>query len=423
MPGPLHGLTVLDLTRVLAGPWAVQSFGDLGAEVIKIERPHVGDDSRHWGPPFLKDADGRETGESAYYIGTNRNKRSVALDMSKPAGQELVRKLAERADIVIENYKVGDLARYGLDYASLAKINPRLIYCSITGYGQDGPYAARPGYDYLFQGVGGIMSVTGEADDQPGGGPQRVGVPLVDVFTAMYAAVSVLAAVHHRDKTGEGQHIDLALFDCVIALGTGQILNHLSTDRVPRRTGNDSPYIAPYAVLPCKDGQVILASANQAMFESMCRAIDRPEMARDPRFLNNAGRMAHRDELYAELGKVFRTRTGAEWEDIMVAANVACGPINTYEQVVDHPQAKHRGAIVKLPHALGVDVPSVASPMRFSKTPVEYRNAPPLLGEHTREVLCETLGLDGTAIERLKVQGVIACAEIPQVKNRGQNHV
>lgn len=419
MPGPLHGLTVLDLTRVLAGPWAVQTLGDLGAEIIKIERSGIGDDSRHWGPPFLKDTDGKETRESAYYLGANRNKRSVVLDIARPAGQELVRKLAEQADIVLENYKVGDLVRYGLDYASLSKINPRLIYCSITGYGQDGPYAPRPGYDYLFQGVGGIMSVTGESDDSPGGGPQRVGVPMVDLFTGMYATVSVLAAVHHRDVSGEGQYIDLALFDSVMALSTGQILNYLSTGRVPKRTGNDSPYIAPYAVLPCKDGQLILASANQAMFESMCRAIGKPEMSRDPRFLDNAGRMTHREALYAEISEALRTRTGAEWEQIMVAANVPCGPINTYEQVVNHPQAKHRGAIVKLPHVLGVEVPSVASPMRFSKTPVEYRNAPPLLGEHTREVLRRTLGLDETAITRLEADGVISCAVVPNRDRTG----
>lgn len=423
MPGPLHGLTVLDLSRVLAGPWCVQNLGDLGADVIKVERPRIGDDSRQWGPPWLKDAQGQDTRDAIYYVAANRNKRSVVIDISTPAGQGLVRDLAAQADILIENYKVGDLARYGLDWATLCKLNPRLIYCSLTAYGQDGPFAARPGYDYLFQGMGGLMSVTGEPDGAPGGGPQRVGVPLVDLFTGMYAALAILAALRHRDAGGGGQHIDLALFDSVIALSSGHIMNHLATGKVPERTGNESPFLTPYAVLPCADGQVILASANQAMFESLCRALGRPDLATDPRFIDNAARMNNREAMYEVLGEIFRTRTGAQWEEIMTAANVACGPINNYAQVLAHPQAQHRQAVTYTAHALGVQVPGVANPMRFSHTPVEYRYAPPLLGEHTREVLSARLGLGTAELDRLEAQGVIASARPPDAAPKEMPHV
>ena len=408
MPGPLSGVTVLDLSRVLAGPWCVQNLGDLGAEVIKVERPGTGDDARHWGPPWLTDADGEPTRDSTYFLSTNRNKRSLAIDISKPEGQALVHRLAADADMLIENYKVGDLARYGLDWDTLSRINPRLIYCSLTAFGQDGPYAARPGYDYLFQGLSGLMSITGEPDDRPGGGPQRVGVPMVDLFTGMYATVAMVAALHRRHATGLGQHIDVSLFDAALGLGSGPLLNYMATGRLPGRTGNASPYIAPYGVLPCSDGQLVLACANQTQFESVCRVMGKPEWAADPRFIDNGSRVTHQEELYGLLSEVFRTRTGVEWEEIMLAANVPCGPINTYAQVLEHPQLQHRGTIVETQHALGVPVRGVASPMRFSESQVEYRHAPPLLGQHTWELLIERLGLSPEEMDRLEAGGVIA---------------
>lgn len=411
MSGPLSGVRVLDLSRVLAGPWCVQNLGDLGADVIKIERPGPGDDSRHWGPPWLADAEGKPTRESAYYLSANRNKRSVAIDMSKSEGQQLIRRLAGRADVCIENFKVGDLARYGLDAASLCKLNPRLVYCSITGFGQDGPYAERPGYDYLFQGLGGLMSVTGERDDLPGGGPQRTGVPIVDLFTGMYATVAILAALHHRDATGDGQRIDISLLDVVLALSSGQLSNFFISGKVPQRLGNVSPNITPYEVFACADGQMIVASANQAQFVTLCRAIDHTEWAADERFSNNEARLKHRDELHALLEAVFRSRTGTEWEDLLFASGVPCGPINDYAQALAHPQAQFHKERIDIPHALGVSAPGIASPMRFSATPVEYRHAPPLLGEHTREVLAEELGLAPEELERLEAARVIACAK------------
>lgn len=409
MSGPLDGVRVLDLSRVLAGPWCMQNLGDLGADVIKIERPGAGDDTRHWGPPWLADAEGKPTRESAYYLSTNRNKRSVAIDMAKPEGQQLIRRLAEHADVCIENFKAGSLSRYGLDSTALCKLNPRLVYCSITGFGQTGPYAERLGYDYLFQGLGGLMSVTGERDDLPGGGPQRMGVPVVDLFTGMYATVSILAALHHRDATGAGQHIDLSLLDVVLALGSGPVSNYLVGGKVPGRLGNASPNIMPYEVFPCADGLMIVVSANQTQFVALCQAIGHPEWAE--RFFSNEARIAHRDELHALLADVFRSRSGTEWEELLFAAGVPCGPINDYAQALAHPQAQYHAARIDMPHALGVRAPGVASPMRFSATPVEYRRAPPLLGEHTREVLVEQLGLTQEELERLEAGCVIASAK------------
>ncbi len=407
MPGPLSDLKVLDLSRVLAGPWSMQNLGDMGADVIKVERPGAGDDSRHWGPPWLAGPDGRPTRESAYYLSTNRNKRSVAIDIAHPEGQALVRALAARADIVIENFKVGALARYGLDWTSLCEVTPRLIYLSITGFGQDGPYADRPGYDYLFQGMGGLMSETGERDDRPGGGPQKIGIPLVDLFTGMYGTVALLGALHHRDRTGEGQHIDVALLDVVLAIASGQISNFLVGGKVPGRLGNASANIVPYEVFPCADGQMIIASANQSQFVAMCAAIGRPELATDPRYADNAARLANHDALFETLSSVFRTRPRAHWEDLLYGAGVPAGPINDFAQALEHPQARHRGARIELPHPLGVNAPGIANPMRFSATPVEYRCAPPLLGQHTREVLAGELALDDARIESLRAAGVI----------------
>ncbi|HEY5636018.1 MAG TPA: CoA transferase [Burkholderiales bacterium] len=409
MPGPLHGIRVLDLSRVLAGPFCVQTLGDLGADAIKVERPGVGDDSRHWGPPWLKDAEGRDTRESAYYLSANRNKRSVAIDVSVPEGQALIRGLAAQADVYIENYKVGGLAKFGLDAASIRALNPRIIACSITGFGQDGPNAERPGYDYLFQGLGGLMSVTGERDDRPGGGPQRVGIPLVDMFTGMYATVAILAALHHRDLTGEGQALDISLFDAVLAISSGQLSHYWCSGVAPRRTGNASYAIAPYGLFPSSDGQMIVASANQSQFTALCKAIGRPEWASDARFRDNAARMQNYEAMHAALSEVFRTRTRLEWEAILLEAGVPAGPINDYGQALAHPQAAHRGSKVELEHPAGVRAPGAASPLRFSATPVEYRRAPPLLGQHTREVLVEQLALSEAEIARLAAAGVIAC--------------
>ena len=406
MPGPLHGVRVLDLSRVLAGPWCVQNLGDLGADVIKVERPGAGDDSRQWGPPFLKDAQGHDSSESAYYLSANRNKRSVAIDVSTPDGQALIRRLAEHSDVFIENYKVGGMAKFGLDAGPIRLHNPRIIYCSITGFGQDGPFAERPGYDYLFQGLGGLMSVTGERDDRPGGGPQRVGVPIVDLFTGMYATIAILAALHHRDLTGDGQTIDVSLFDAVMALSSGQ-LSHYWCGLTPKRTGNASYAIAPYGVYPCADGQMIVASANQSQFVALCKALGKPEWATDPRFINNAARMTNYDALYESLSSVFRSKTRVEWEAILFKAGVPAGPINDYAQAVAHPQAEHRGTRIELEHALGVRAPGVASPMRFSSTPVEYRRAPPVCGQHTREVLSELLAMPDAEIARLEAEKVI----------------
>ena len=410
MPGPLNGLRVLDLSRVLAGPWSTQTFGDLGADIIKVERPGAGDDSRHWGPPWMNDAEGKQTRESAYYLSFNRNKRSVAIDFTRPEGQQLVRDLARRCDIVIENYKVGTLKKYGLDYPSLREVRPELIYLSLTAFGQDGPFADRPGYDYLFQGLGGLMSVTGERDDLPGGGPQKVGVPIVDLFTGMYASIAILAALNHRRDSGHGQHIDLSLFDAVLAMGSGNLSSYFYSNKVPVRMGNSSAAITPYEVFPCSDGQMIIASANQSQFVSLCKAIERPEMATDPRFVSNATRMANHPALFELLSEVFKGNTRRHWEDLLYEAGVPAGPINDYAQAIEHPQAQHHQSRIDLDHPYGVRAPGVASPMRFSETPVEYRLPPPLLGQHTREVLREQLGLADSDLDRLRDAGVIAQA-------------
>lgn len=405
-PGPLHGIRILDLSRVLAAPWCVQNLGDLGADVVKIERPGPGDESRHWGPPWLTGPDGTPTRESAYFLSANRNKRSVAIDLATADGQALVRKLAETADICIENFKVGDLARYGLDYASLAKVNPRLIYCSVTGFGQDGPWASRPGYDYLFQGMGGLMSVTGERDELPGGGPQRFGLPIVDLSTGMYATVSILAALHHRTITGEGQHIDISLFSTVLAMSSGHLSNFMVGGKVPGRTGNASPNITPYGVYPCSDGLFIVASANQTQFIALCKALGHPEWVDDPRFKDNGARMVHQNELHKLFSEILSKQPRAHWEDLFLKVGVPAGGINDYAQAMAHPQAQHLNVRLNLPHATGVDAPGVANPMRFSKSPVSYRRAPPMLGQHTHEVLRET-GLDEAEIARLAQTGTI----------------
>ena len=406
----LSHLTVLDLSRVLAGPWASQMLADLGAEVIKIERPGKdgkgGDDTRHWGPPWLKDDQGRETSEAAYYLCANRNKRSVTVDFTRAEGQTIVRRLAAGADIVIENFKVGGLASYGLDYASLSALNPRLIYCSITGFGQDGPYAARAGYDFLIQGMGGLMSVTGRADGESGAGPQKVGVALTAILTGLHAAVGILAALAHRERTGEGQHIDVALLDVQVACLANQALNYLTSGTPPRRMGNAHPNIVPYQDFPTADGDMILAVGNDAQFARFCAIAGHPEWAVDARFATNAARVNHRAELIPLLRQATVMKTTAAWIEALEAAAVPCGPINDLAGVFADPQVRHRGMRIDLPHPLAGSAPQVANPLRLSATPVEYRNAPPLLGQDTEAVLRE-LGHDDAAIAALRAAGVI----------------
>lgn len=405
--GALDGLRVLDLSRVLAGPWAGQILGDLGAEVIKVERPGRGDDTRAWGPPYLNDGQGAPTSESAYYLSANRNKQSVTIDITRPEGQRLVKELVAESDVLLENFKVGGLKRYGLDYASLAAINPRLIYCSITGFGQDGPYAERPGYDFLIQGLGGLMSITGQPDGEPGGGPVKAGVALTDITTGLYAAIAVLAAVNHRHQSGEGQHIDMALLDVQVATLANQAMNFLTSGTAPGRMGNAHPNIVPYQTFPAADGDIILTIGNDDQFARFCDAAGRPEWASDERYASNAARVANRDTLIPALRQTTVMKTTAEWLRLLEDAGVPGGPVNTIEQVFQDPQVQHRGLRIDLSHPLTQSVPLVGSPLRLSGSPVRYQAAPPLLGEHTAEVLTGLLGLDATQLAQLKADGVI----------------
>lgn len=407
MSGALSHLRVLDLSRVLAGPWCGQNLADLGAEVIKVERPKVGDDTRHWGPPYLRDDEGRDTSEAAYFLAANRNKQSLTLDFTQAEGQRLVRELAAKSDILIENFKVGGLAAYGLDYASLKAINPRLIYCSITGFGQSGPYAKRAGYDFMIQGLGGLMSLTGQPDGGEGGGPVKVGVALTDILTGLYATVAVLAALAHRQKTGEGQHIDMALLDVQVACLANQAMNYLTTGVSPKRLGNAHPNIVPYQAFPTADGDLILTVGNDSQFRKFCEVAGHPKWAMDPRFASNGQRVAHRAELIPLIRQATVFRTTVQWVTVLEAAGVPCGPVNDLQQVFADPQVIARGLRLDLPHPLAGSTPQVASPLRLSASPVEYRQAPPLLGEHTERVLGEVLGLDASQIAALRSQGVI----------------
>ncbi|MCS0502751.1 CaiB/BaiF CoA transferase family protein [Ancylobacter mangrovi] len=399
----LTGIRVLDLSRVLAGPWATQVLGDLGAEVIKIERPGAGDDTRGWGPPWLKDGEGRETGESAYFLAANRNKRSVSVDMAHPDGQALIRRLAQASDVVIENFKVGGLARYGLDHDSLAALNPRLVYCSITGFGQDGPEAGRAGYDFMIQGMSGLMSVTGSPDDEP----QKIGVALVDVLTGLNAAIAILAALQQRHSTGRGQRIDVALFDVAMASLANQALNYLVGGTAPRRLGNAHPNIVPYQAFETGDGHLILAVGNDAQFARFCRLADLGDLATDPRFLTNAGRVAHRAELLPAVAAALKRQTTAEWLAMLDAAGIPAGPINTIAQAFAEPQALARGLALELPHVLGGIAPGVRSPLRLSDSPSGAPLAPPTLGQHTDEVLARILGVPQAERDRLRREGII----------------
>jgi crotonobetainyl-CoA:carnitine CoA-transferase CaiB-like acyl-CoA transferase len=405
--GALSHLRVLDLSRVLAGPWAGQILADLGAEVIKIERPGNGDDTRAWGPPFLKDACGEDTSEAAYYLSANRNKQSVTIDFTQPEGQRLVRALAAKSDIVIENFKVGGLKAYGLDYEALQVENPRLIYCSITGFGQTGPYAKRAGYDFMIQGLGGLMSLTGRAENEDGAGPVKVGVALTDILTGLYSTSAILAALAHRDQGGPGQHIDMALLDVQVACLANQAMNYLTTGVSPRRLGNAHPNIVPYQDFPTADGDFILTVGNDNQFRKFAEVAGHPQWAEDPRFVSNKARVAHRAELIPLIRQATVFKTTAEWVTALERAGVPCGPINDVAEVFADPQVLSRGLQVELPHSLGGTVPQVASPIRLSATPVEYRYAPPLLGEHTLEVLAGVLGLSSSEVNALREAGVL----------------
>ncbi len=407
MSGALSHIRVLDLTRVLAGPWAAQMLGDLGAEVIKIERPGGGDDTRAWGPPFLTDDDGRATSESAYFQCANRNKKSVTLDIAHPEGQRIARELAARSDVLLENFKVGGLKQYGLDAETLRTADPRLIYCSITGFGQTGPYSARAGYDVLVQGMGGMMSLTGRPDEDPGGGPQKTGVALTDILTGLYASSAILAALLHRQTSGEGQTIDMALLDVQVATLANQAQSYLVTGVPPRRLGNAHPSIVPYQDFPTQDGYMILGAGNDGQFARLCVVLGHPEWAEDERFRNNAARVANREALLALLRDVTRTRPTRHWVAALEAEAVPCGPINTLREVFDDPQVRARELAVHLRHPVGADLTVVANPIRMSATPPSYRSAPPLLGQHTSEVLSSLLGMTADEIARLAAQGVI----------------
>ena len=408
----LEGIRVLDLSRVLAGPWCTQTLADLGADVIKIERPGAGDDTRNWGPPFLPTADGRESHESAYYLGANRNKRSVTCDIAQSEGQALVRQLAEHCDVFIENFKVGDMARYGLDYASLKAINPRLVYCSLTGFGQSGPYAPRAGYDYIIQGMGGLMSVTGERDDL-NGGPQKVGVAVADLFTGMYATVGILAALRHAERTGEGQHLDMALLDTQVAMLANLGANYLVSDQAPGRMGNAHQNIVPYQVFevaPRADSGkdfIILAVGNDGQYAKFCEVAGRPDLASEPRFVKNADRVRHRAELVPMLEAVMKTRPKADWLTALEAAKVPCGAINSLDEVFADPQVQARGMVTHWQHPLRADLPLVSSPIKLEKTPVRTDRPPPMLGQHTDEVLGELLGVDAARLATLRDRQVI----------------
>jgi crotonobetainyl-CoA:carnitine CoA-transferase CaiB-like acyl-CoA transferase len=406
-PAALSHIRVLDLSRVLAGPWSTQNLADLGAEVIKIERPGVGDDTRSWGPPWIKTADGGNSTDSTYYASTNRGKKSVTVDMAKKEGQALIRELALGADVVVENYKVGDLKRYGLDYASLSAVNPRLVYCSVTGYGQEGPYAHKPGYDFVFQGLGGLMSITGERDDLPGGGPQKVGVAIADVLTGMYATVAILAALNHRSVSGKGQYIDMALLDCIVAFGGNQVTSYLTSGKIPHRYGNAHASIVPYQVFDTADGAMIVAVGNDGQWQKYCEAIERPDLAEDPRYTRVTGRTTLREQLVPVLCEAMKERSTADWMERLEALGVPCGPVNNYQQVFADPHVRFRKLRVDVPRADGAMAATIASPLRLQGTPVQYTHAPPTLGEHTDEVLGGLLGKSADEIARLRAGGVV----------------
>jgi crotonobetainyl-CoA:carnitine CoA-transferase CaiB-like acyl-CoA transferase len=402
MAGALSHLRVLDLSRVLAGPWAAQTLADLGADVIKVERRGAGDDTRGWGPPFLKDGDGNNI-EAAYYLSANRNKRSITIDLAQPRGAQLIRDLAVRCDVLIENYKVGGLARYGLAYDDIRAINPGIVYCSITGFGQSGPYASRVGYDFMIQGLGGLMSITGEPD----GPPEKVGVAITDITTGLYATIGILAALSHRDRSGEGQHIDMALFDAQVAALANQSMNYLVSGAPPQRLGNAHPNIVPYQTFRTRDGDIIVAVGNDGQFARLCEAAGCPELAADARFSTNAARVAQRATLVPLLAAIIATRDSADWLAALQKADVPCGAVNDLAGVFADPQVQHRGMRIELPHPVAGHAPTVANPIRLSQTPVAYRSAPPMLGQHTDDVLRSLLGLTDEQITVLRRDRIV----------------
>jgi crotonobetainyl-CoA:carnitine CoA-transferase CaiB-like acyl-CoA transferase len=407
MNSALSDVTVLDLSRVLAGPWAGQVLADLGAEVIKIERPGAGDDTRGWGPPFLRDAQGNDSADAAYYLCANRNKKSITVDFTTAEGQSIVRGLASKSDVVLENFKVGGLAAYGLDYAALRAINPRLIYCSITGFGQTGPYASRAGYDLLVQAMGGLMSITGRQDDEPGAGPQKAGVAVTDILTGLYATIGVLAALSHRDRTGIGQHIDIGLLDVQVACLANQAMNYLVSGSAPRRTGNAHPNLVPYQDFPTSDGYMVIAVGNDAQFARLCLAMGLTDLAADPSFASNKSRVANRRELTDKLSAVTVTHPTAHWVAALESVGVPAGPINSLDAVFDDPQVRARNMQIDLPHPVAGRVSLVANPLRLSETPVTYRSAPPPLGAQTSEVLAARLAMSAADIAELRAKGII----------------
>jgi crotonobetainyl-CoA:carnitine CoA-transferase CaiB-like acyl-CoA transferase len=407
MSGPLSHIKVLDLSRVLAGPWTAQNLADLGAEVIKVERPGKGDDSRAYAPPFLRDEQGNETKESAYFCAANRGKKSITVNLSKAEGQQLVRELATQCDVLIENYKVGDLARYGLGYEDLKKLNPGLIYCSVTGFGQTGPYKDRPGYDFMAQGMGGLMSITGEADGVPGGGPQRVGIPIIDMTTGMYATIAICAALTHRAVSGKGQWIDVALLDTCVAFLANQAMNYFATGESPSRIGNAHPNIVPYQTFKTKDGAVILACGNDNLFNKFCAAAGCADLPKNPIFATNGDRVKNRVEVTRVLNEIFEKRSTQEWVALLDEAGVANGPINTIAEVFKEPQVIARGLKIELPHAVAGKVPLVASPMRFSETPIKHEIPPPAVGQHTDEILRGVLNKSDAEIAALRSSGAV----------------
>jgi formyl-CoA transferase len=407
MPAALEGIRVLDLSRVLAGPWCTQALADLGADVIKVERPGAGDDTRGWGPPFLKDRDGHDTDDSAYFLAANRNKRSIAVDLSSAAGREVVLGLARVSDVVVENYKVGTLRKHGLDYPHLKTVNPRLVYCSITGFGQTGPWSDRAGYDFIIQGIGGLMSVTGEADDQPGGGPQKVGVAVADLFTGLYATQAILAALFHRERSGEGQHLDLALLDVQVAMTANMSSNYLHSGTPPRRWGNAHPNLVPYQTLRAADGWIIVAVGNDGQFRRFVELGGSPGLADDPRFVRMQDRIRNRDALIPLLTEMVAQRDQQAWIEGMQAAGVPCGPINDLRQVFENPQVQARGMRIEIEHPDAGPVALVANPVKASLTPPTYRRPPPRLGEHTDAVLAELLGWDSARIAAARAAGAI----------------
>lgn len=407
MSGPLSHIRVLDLSRVLAGPWAGLTLADMGADVIKVERPGKGDDTRSWGPPYLKNEDGSDSSEAAYYLGANRGKKSITIDISKAEGQKIIRQLAAKSDILLENYMVGTLSRYGLGYEDLKTVNPGLIYCSITGFGQTGPYSHKAGYDFIIQGLAGLMSITGECEALPGGGPQKVGIPVADLFTGVYSTVAVLAALAERSVSGRGQHIDMALLDVLVSTMGTAYMNYLTTGNILKSHGNAAANIVPYQVFTCKDARLVLAVGNDSQFVKFCEISGRDELAKNTDFKTNSERVRNRETLIPILEEIMLKRTVQEWVNALDPLGVPCGPINTMAQVFENPQVKHRGMLLEMSHPLAGQVPQVASPFHFSATPAQYHSAPPTLGQHTREILQGLLGMEEREINTLSTAGII----------------